>query len=175
MTTPDIATPAKGKDSRRPQPLLITASWRACWPFFVMGGIGIIAGGIASAASAGSPSYLASWAVAYLVLVVGVAQIAFGAGVAALMRADQSTPPLGAIFALFNLGNAGVLAGTLLQDRMNQSVLLVDLGSLLLAGSLLLGLRIARGAAPSRFRVLFMLLVAGLLISILIGMVLAHR
>jgi hypothetical protein len=132
-------------------------------------------GGIASAVAAQDPSYLASWAVAYLVLVVGVAQIALGAGMTVLARGTSVQHSLRSIFVLFNLGNAGVIAGTLLRDRMSHSVLLVDLGSLLLAGALLLGVGIARGAPPSRLRSLYYLLVIGLLLSMVIGILLAHR
>ena len=154
---------------------MLSTPWRLSWPFFATGTLAIIGGGIASAIAAQNPSYLASWAVAYLVLVVGVAQIALGAGLAEFGQGNPAIHSLRSIFALFNLGNAGVLAGTLLQDRVSHSVLLVDLGSLLLAGALLLGIGIARGAPPSRLRSLYYLLAIGLLISMFIGILLAHR
>ena len=156
-------------------PAMLPTQWRFSGPFFATGALAIIGGGIASAIAAQDPSYLASWAVAYLVLVVGVAQIALGAGLAEFGQGNPAIHSLRSIFALFNLGNAGVLAGTLLQDRVSHSVLLVDLGSLLLAGALLLGIGIARGAPPSRLRSLYYLLAIGLLISMFIGILLAHR
>jgi len=156
-------------------PAMLPRQWRLSWPFFATGALAIIGGGIASAIAAQAPNYLASWAVAYLVLVVGVAQIALGAGLTELAQGNPANHSLLSIFALFNLGNAGVLAGTLLQDQSSHSIFLVDLGSLLLAGALLLGIGIARGAPPSRLRLLYYLLAIGLLISMFIGILLAHR
>lgn len=148
---------------------------RPVWPFFATGAAAIVGGGLASAAAAGNPSYLSSWAVAYLVLVVGVAQIAFGAGVERLAETGLTTRLAWLIFAAFNLGNAGVLIGTLLKDRVSSSVYLVDLGSLLLAAALVLGLRIAWRARPSRLRSFVLALTVFLLGSILVGVFLTHR
>lgn len=148
---------------------------RPIWPFLATGAIGVVGGGLASAAFAGNPSYRSSWAVAYLVLVVGVAQFAFGAGIERLAGAGLTSRTAWLIFAAFNLGNAGVLLGTLLKDRASGSAYLVDLGSLLLAASLALGLRVVWSAPPSRLRAVFVALVVFLLGSSLVGIFLTHR
>jgi hypothetical protein len=67
-----------------------------------------------AAVTARYPTESGTWAVAYLVLVAGVAQIALGAG-QALLAAEM--PPLRLViaeFILWNCANTGVLAGTLL-------------------------------------------------------------
>ena len=68
-----------------------------------------------------------------------------------------------------------MLVGTLLKDRVSSSVYLVDLGSLLLAAALALGLRVAWRARPSRLRTFVLALVVFLLGSILVGLFLTHR
>ena len=80
---------------------------RLSWTFFATGVLAIIGGGIASAIAAQDPSHLASWAVAYLALVVGVSQIALGAGLAEPTRGNPVKQSLRSVFVLFNLGNAG--------------------------------------------------------------------
>ncbi|HEX7022915.1 MAG TPA: hypothetical protein VF171_08655 [Trueperaceae bacterium] len=93
------------KDARR---------WPAAAPFVVVGGLAVIAAGLTSAATALAPSYHASWAVAYLVLVVGVAQVVLGLGQALLTPAPLPARGTALQAAVFNLGNAGVLSGSLL-------------------------------------------------------------
>lgn len=68
---------------------------RPAIPFVVIGAASVLLGGVLSAASAGSPSYTSSWAVAYLVLVAGAAQLVLGIGQAEL----ASKRPSGALIA----------------------------------------------------------------------------
>lgn len=85
----------------------------AAAPFVVLGGAAIVAGGATAAAIAYHPTEHLVWMVAYLVLVVGVMQWIFGAGQAWLA---EPPPPGGMAWGqwlLFNLGNAGVIGGTL--------------------------------------------------------------
>ncbi|MEO6972399.1 MAG: hypothetical protein ABI135_03120 [Rhodoferax sp.] len=85
----------------------------AALPFVAVGIAAVIVGGATAAAVAYQPTEHLVWMVAYLVLVVGVMQCAFGAGQAWLAQ----DPPSGRVtwwqWGLFNLGNAGVIAGTL--------------------------------------------------------------
>ena len=85
-------------------------------PFVALGAAAILAGGATAAAIAYHPTEHLVWMVAYLVLVVGVMQWVFGAGQAWLA---EQPPPIGMArgqWVLFNLGNAGVIGGTL-RDR----------------------------------------------------------
>ena len=79
----------------------------AALPFVAVGIAAVIAGGATAAAVAYQPTEHLVWMVAYLVLVVGVMQCAFGAGQAWLAQ----DPPPGRVtwgqWGVFNLGNAG--------------------------------------------------------------------
>ena len=68
-----------------------------------------------AAVTAHNPTQHGTWAVAYLVLVGGVAQIAVGVGQALHTTTRVSPRVVAAEFTAFNLGNAGVLLGTLLE------------------------------------------------------------
>ncbi len=113
-------------------------------PFALFGVAAVLAGGGISAACANAPSRQLMWLVGYLVLVVGLMQVILGAGQAWLAQ----VPPAAGLFwgqwLLFNLGNAGVIAGTLLgQPRLVTLATLVF--ALALAG-FLLGVRHSRHA-----------------------------
>lgn len=85
----------------------------AAAPFVALGAAAVVAGGATAAAVAYHPTEHLVWMVAYLVLVVGVMQWVFGAGQAWVA---EQPPPIGRAWgqwALFNLGNAGVIGGTL--------------------------------------------------------------
>lgn len=88
--------------------------WRAARPFVALGALAIIAGGLTAAAVAHRPAQSLVWMSAYLVLVVGVVQIIFGAGQARLASAPPGAGLVIAEWWVFNLGNAAVIAGTLL-------------------------------------------------------------
>jgi hypothetical protein len=93
--------------------LRLEAVNRTAIPFLVIGGISIIGGGIASAAAAASPSYTSSWAVAYIVLVAGVAQLVLGIGQAQLASTQPSARVIAGEAVALNLANIAVLLGTL--------------------------------------------------------------
>lgn len=82
-------------------------------PFMVLGTLGVVGGGLLSAITAAGPSYHASWAVAYLVLVVGVAQITLGVAQASLTSGSVRVRIIAWEAICWNLGNAVVLGGTL--------------------------------------------------------------
>ena len=79
-----------------------------------LGVAAIIAGGLVAAVVAQHPAEHLVWMSAYLVLIVGVAQIVFGAGQAWLSERLPSIGWLAGEWMAFNLGNAGVIGGTVL-------------------------------------------------------------
>lgn len=112
---------------------------------------------------------MGSWVAAYLVLVVGVAQIGIGAGQALLPAAPPSARYRWWQFAGFNGANLAVIAGTLVG-----SVVVVAAGSALLMGALI---GFALGVRSSRrwrwYLALYRTLVAVLVVSIPVGVVLS--
>jgi len=85
----------------------------AATPFAVLGVAAILAGGGIAAAIAHHPTQYLVWMVAYLVLVVGAMQCVFGAGQAWLAERPPAAGTAWGQWGLFNLGNAGVIGGTL--------------------------------------------------------------
>jgi hypothetical protein len=140
-------------------------------PFLGLGGLCVVGGGLVSAASAGAPSQQSAWAVAYLVLVAGVAQVGLGLG--RLLATRPARAATSVELGCWNLGNALVLAGVLLPVTT-----LVDLGGALLVVALALALHGVQGARPAgaaRWALrAFRMLVAVLGVSIPIGLVLAR-
>ena len=124
-----------------------------------------------------------SWAAAYLVLVAGVSQAGLGVGQAMLARRVPSRRVLNVELVTWNVGNAAVIAGTLLETTA-----LVDVGGLVLLVTLVLMIRAVRGAGggtataaeagavrPAGWMLLtFRILVLVLLVTIPIGLVLAR-
>jgi hypothetical protein len=100
-----------------------------------------VSGGLVAAAVAHAPMQKMVWMAAYLVLVVGVAQAALGASQALLAIRLPSARVLITECMLFNAGNAGVIAGTLLS-----SLSLLLAATLLFAFSLAMFLYTTRGA-----------------------------
>ena len=140
-------------------------------PAGVLGTVSVVAGGLVAAVT--GPLQLAhgSWAAAYLVLINGVAQVALGKAQAALAPRAPSRAVLAAQLAAWNLGGAAVIGGTLV--RMP---LIVDVGGLLLVIALALMVRTVRGrtTAPRWALWTYRLLLIIVLVSIPIGLVLAH-
>jgi hypothetical protein len=136
--------------------------------FAAVGAACVVAGGLTAAVSATAPSEHGAWAAAYLVLVCGVAQIALGAGQPLLGHPARRL--LAWEFAAWNLGNAGVLAGTLAG-----STTVVDAGGVLLAAALALMAFGTRKTSASRVWALrgYRVLTALVLVSIPVGLVLA--
>ncbi|MEO6885873.1 MAG: hypothetical protein ABI232_06245 [Jatrophihabitantaceae bacterium] len=136
-------------------------------PFVVVGGAFVIAGGLLSAAMARAASYHSSWAVAYIVLVAGVAQAVLGLAQAGLTDGDVPRRISGAELFGWNLGNLAVVAGTLLDVKP-----LLYAGAALLVATLVLVLYAIRHARPGWPLLTTRIIVALLLVSMPIGIVL---
>lgn len=135
-------------------------------PFVLLGSACIVGGGLVSAAAAPTASYLSSWAVAYLVLVAGAAQVVLGLGQARL-TSDLTRRVLQAELLAWNLGNAAVLVGTLLGAAPA-----LYAGCALLVAALALVLYAVRRARPGWLLTTTRIIVVLLLVSIPVGIVL---
>ena len=149
--------------------------WRAASPFLALGGAAVIAGGLLAAvvglpgtATANLPLRHLAWASAYLVLIVGVAQIVFGAGQAWLSARVPETRWVAGEWLVFNLGNAGVIAGTLCARFW-----MVLIGTFLFAAGIALFLLGTRGGARGGWLVAYRVLLALIFLSSLVGLALA--
>lgn len=137
--------------------------------FISLGMVFVVAGGLISAVTASVPSQRTAWLVAYLVLIGGAAQIGLGYGQSRLADENPSQRRvLGEVLA-FNLGNAAVIAGTFLVQPY-----FVDAGGAAIVVSLVLFWTGARGRRRGWLRYVYVILVAILIVSIPIGLALAH-
>lgn len=143
--------------------------WKSASAFVIFGFVAIIAAGFLAAATASIPQRQILWAVAYLVLIVGIAQIGLGAGQAWLAQQPPRAPMLTAQFIAFNLGNAGVIGGT-----FADSPFVVDAGGLALVVSLILFVWGTRGSARNWLKTAYWILLVILIVSIPIGLILSH-
>ena len=145
-----------------------TTTPRAPWALQVTGVLAIIVGGTLSAALAHAPTRPAMWLVAYLVLVVGMAQIALGAGQWRLAGRPLSPVLLASQWLLFNCANGLVIAGRLLAHPGA-----VAAGAVVLAASLVLFLRGVSGTGGGWLLCAYRLLVVLLGCSALVGVALS--
>lgn len=145
-----------------------TAPWvrSAAAPFVMIGAACVIGGGLLSAAVAPMASYHSSWAVAYIVLIAGVAQAALGLGQARLTNSAVPTKVLRGELLGWNAGNAAVVAGTLLDVTP-----VLYLGCLLLIAALVLVLRSIAHAPAGRTLLTMRIIVVVLLVSMPTGIV----
>lgn len=143
------------------------------WLFAGTGAVAIVVAGALSAALAHAPTRAAMWLTAYLVLVVGVAQIGLGVGQARLASRPPKSALLGSQWLLFNGANALVVAGRLLGRPAA-----VVLGAVVLAVALGLFLRGVRGAGggwlPWAYRLLVALLACSALVGVGLSLFTAH-
>jgi len=135
--------------------------------------IAIITGGMLSAFSARTPSRFIMWATAYLVLVVGIVQLGLVFGWQ-LLELPHTLIGVSA-FILFNLGNSAVLWGRWLKGRKESARIIVYIGGVLLAISMMLLGGAALSAHPSWALFPFLTLVVIVLVSMPIGLVLSTR
>lgn len=104
MTTSSTPTP----------PAHVAWTHPAARPFAIMGAIAIIVGGFLSAVLAPVASYHGNWAVAYIVLVAGVAQIALGVGQATVLSGQIRSGAVITQLLLWNLGATATVIATVL-------------------------------------------------------------
>lgn len=148
--------------------------WSLAIPFVLIGVACVIAGGFVAAGTALAPTEHGAWSSAYLVLVGGVAQVGLGLGQAWLAPRLPTRASAVAELALWNAGDAAVLAGTL-----TGLAPVVDVGGVALVAALALFIRGVGGAtssSPTRLRWTlygFRALVLILLVSVPVGLVLA--
>ncbi|HZX71395.1 MAG TPA: hypothetical protein VFE77_11305 [Rhodanobacter sp.] len=128
----------------------------------------IVGGGVVAAAMAHAPSRKLLWMVAYLVLVVGVTQAALGVGQALLAVREAAVSVRAVECVLFNLGNAGVIGGTMLSLWP-----LVLVGTLLFAAALAVFLHATRHARGGWLIHAYRVLIVCIGGSAIVGLVLA--
>jgi hypothetical protein len=145
-------------------------AWHAV-PFVLWGFVGIIGGGLVAAVThpLGWLEH-GSWAAAYLVLVVGVAQLGLGVGQAWLADRLPGRGRVALELVTWNAGSALVVLGTLVAHPW-----VVDLGGVLLVVALaayLLAL-CGQSGSPRWARWTYRLLVLVVLVSVPVGLVLS--
>lgn len=138
--------------------------------FVAFGVLSVAVGGLLAAVTAPAPTELGTWAVAYLVLVAGLAQVGLGMG-QGMCTGRVSTVVVGTQVVGWNVGSAAVMVGTL-----SGVWAVADVGAAVLVVTLIL---LARGLTgprqvglPRWFRYGYGLLIAVLLLSIPVGLVL---
>lgn len=141
--------------------------------FLPLSVLAIVAGGLISAFSARHPSRPAAWASAYLVLVVGIIQLGL---IAAWQRLGQPEVAVVLVGLLaYNLGNSGVIIGTLLKMRLTYYRVLVNSGGSLIALAMVLLLMAVRKSLFSWMLVAFIILALVILVSMPIGLILSGK
>lgn len=136
---------------------------------FVAGVACVVAGGLVAAVTGPLGLAKGSWAAAYLVLVCGTASCAIGAAQTRLLDRSIAAPSAWTQAGAWAAGNAAVIAGTL-----TGLPLVVDAGAALLVAALGIALGRTRGAAARPATWAYRLTLIALLVSIPVGMVLAH-
>lgn len=136
-------------------------------PFVVLGAMGVVGGGLLSAALAPIASYHSSWAVAYIVLIAGVAQIVLGVSQTALTGGTVRARTVAAQAVCWNLGTAATVFGTLADV-----VPVLYVGAVLQVSTLVLVLYTTRHARAGWVAVTLRLVSVLLLISVPTGIVL---
>jgi hypothetical protein len=157
----------------------VTGSWPSTAaraklvPFVVPGLLGVVAGGLLAAVTARAPTEHCTWAVAYLVLVWGVAQVGLGVG-QGLCTNQLSTALVVVQVTGWNLGCAAVVVGTWrgVPAVADVGAVLLAVTLILLAGGLTGGAARRRVGVPGWFRLGYGLLIAALVLSIPVGLVL---
>lgn len=137
--------------------------------FFIVGAASIILGGLAAAVTSPFGWDHGSWAAAYLVLVTGAAQMGLGIGQEHFAEGAVSGRVSAAELIGLNIGSVGVIGGTLAAAPW-----IVDIGGLLVLLALVLMLVAVRGTPMRPAVVVYRLVIVLLVVSIPIGLVLAH-
>ncbi|TSD99322.1 hypothetical protein FOS14_13320 [Skermania sp. ID1734] len=138
-------------------------------PFAAVGSLAIIAGGLVAAATAHAPTEHGTWAAAYLVLVVGVCQLAISAALALLVPDLPIRGVATAALVMFNAANAGVVVGTTTSWNW-----LLAAGSVLLLAALAALAFSVRGANRGWPLHAYYAVIVVLAVSVPIGLILQH-
>lgn len=153
---------------------MVSASQKLEGTFAVTGLTAIVAGGGISAFLSNQPSTLAMWVSAYLVLVVGVAQIFFSIAIPSLVVIKTKKALLW-VFWLFNTGNALVVLSSVLKYSSYElnSLAITIIGALLILASLGLLAKKTLKARPSQLRTATHLMIVILASTVVAGLFLA--
>lgn len=141
----------------------------------LIGAIAVVAGGLLSAVTAPRATYTSAWAVAYMVLVVGVIQMGLGVGLTVLPSHALAWRIMLPIVVLLNVANAAVIGGTVLKDTISAGTLIVDAGGALLAIAAVLCLLAVRGAKHSWWLATYYAIILIILVSMPTGLVLVRH
>lgn len=137
--------------------------------FAIAATVATVAGGLVAAAAAHAPTQPLVWMVAFLVLVTGVAQLVLALGQALLPEHVPSSAWRAGEWWAFNLGNLGVIAGTLAERP-----LLVALGTALFIASLVafyVGVRDGKASwLLHAFRVVLVVVSAGACVGLALSL-----
>src|SRR5699024_5751274 len=136
---------------------------------FTAGVVCVVLGGLVAAVTGPLDLAKGSWAAAYLVLVCGTASCAIGTAQTRLTVRPIPPALARSQAAAWGLGNAAVIAGTLTGLR-----LMAAAGALLLGAALGIALGLTRGAARALPLRAYRAALFVLLVSVPIGMILAH-
>lgn len=139
-------------------------------PFKTLGCIAIIAGGFIAAAVAHAPTQAMVWLIAYLILVVGVAQYVLGAAQATITAAADAPRPSATWlhWLILNLGHAAVITAAL-ANRFN----LLIVGTILYEIAMLWFAWSVRHTQRSCYRAGYWLLIAIMFGSAIVGLLLS--
>lgn len=142
---------------------------RASFAAEIAGWASIVAGGLVAAVTAPLQLAHGSWCAAYLVLVGGAAQVAMGQAQQHLATRPVPEARTWTQLATWNLGNALVILGTFVTAPF-----IVDAGGAVLLVSLILAVQAVPGATRRWVGRGYLAVLAVLLVSMPIGLVLAH-
>lgn len=149
-------------------PAVSAAALRRAAPLLVPGVAGVTSGGLVAAGVAHAPTPAAVWLAAYLVLVVGVAQIALALGQALLASPAAGSAWIRLESLLFNVGSAGVIAGAL-----GAGLAIVVLGTVVFLGALVAFLLAVHGRGGGYAVQAYRALIGVLAVSAAVGLLLA--
>lgn len=141
------------------------------WTFVTLGILAILASGFLMAFSAKKPSRLISWASAYLVLIVGLAQALIGIILYAINK-DPAVLLVVLAFVTYNLGNAAVLVGTIFKKQYKW---LVDISGIFLVVSMVSLAFLADHATLSWQLVCLYVIIVTILVTMPVGLTLSRR
>lgn len=140
--------------------------------FVVCGILAIVCGAVVSAFSAKAPIEFTAWASAYLVLVVGLAQVGFGL-IGERLATTHKKLVAWLSFTLYNLGNIGVIYGVAAKDTAHSSEIFIDGGGILIVCAVLLLCYGVHRAKRSLLLVGFYIIAAIIVVSAPIGLTIA--